>query len=261
MPKGPQDSPSFVAEGVGPESCLIYSLKQPVFVFAIQIQYVYEGMDSKATFRAYWKGPGQEYGEERSFRMDLPKDWESGEKTLVIPVYAEVDQFRIHPDLQPAVFEVVEIALLVPPDAPPVAADPSGPIYSPGTRIEFARESGRDYLGTGWYEAEPEHRWSGREASVRFRLEEVRPLRLRLMASAYGGQRVVVRLNGQTVGNWRMEDGPRELRELALPAGALRLKNILTFELPEARSPKSQGAGADERILGLQAEWMDLVPE
>src|SRR5262249_2978018 len=134
------------------------------------------------------------------------------------------------------------------------------PVYQPETRIHVAHESCRDYLGHGWYAPDRHSRWSMQEAAIKFRLEQVQPLRLRMMATTFSNQRIVVHLNGRTIGTLHSPGGPLRLMELPIPPDALQNSNTLTFALPEARAPKSAGEGDDDRILGFRVVWMKLTP-
>jgi hypothetical protein len=134
-----------------------------------------------------------------------------------------------------------------------------------GERIDFTRPLPLGLvLRNGWYDAEPDRRWCGREAVVLFRLEEAdraHAWHLRMAAATFGLQPIVVDLNGQTVATLSGKDGPPEMMEIELPSAALREYNVLTLVLPEARSPRSVGAEADERVLGLGVAWVEFVEE
>ena len=71
-------------------------------------------------------------------------------------------------------------------------------------------------------------------------------------------QRVRIRLNGQPVGELSVDaPAPREY-QLALPAGGLQAKNVLTFDLPDATSPAALNDGQDLRLLGIALQWIEL---
>src|SRR5262249_18801769 len=144
-----------------------------------------------------------------------------------------------------------EIVLLVP-----------VPLYSPGDRIVPSQVASDVYLRGGWHErGKEEIRWSSEEAVIEFSLTTTQLLHLRMMANTYQfEQPVIVRLNGQTVGTLRGDGGPLRLMELAMPSEAVHEDNTLTLVMPEATSPRKLGVGDDERTLGLQVAWVELVP-
>jgi hypothetical protein len=136
------------------------------------------------------------------------------------------------------------------------------PVYQPGTRLELGQESGRPYLGPGWYDADqdyPHLRWSAANAEIKFRLEQVQPLQRKVMAATFQPQRVIVSLNGKAIGTVYHGGGPLRLFELTIPPGTHQQQNTIAFELPEARSPKSIG-GDDDRVLGVRVAWIKLAP-
>jgi len=99
----------------------------------------------------------------------------------------------------------------------------------------------------------------GHKASIRFGLDEVRPLVLGLEVETVGRQRLTVELNGVRL--WEgTGDGAWVKGALSLPAAALRPDNEIVFLLPDAHSPKSVGLGQDERVLGLAARWIRFDP-
>jgi hypothetical protein len=140
------------------------------------------------------------------------------------------------------------------------AAAPAGPVYRPGTRVDFRLTAARPYLHSGWYPAEPLYRFSRREAAVQFRLEQVQPLRLQMEANTFGDQRIGIRLNGREAATFRGSGGPLEVFEADLPRDAIAANNTLEFLLPDAKSPRSVGEGEDARVLGVGIQWMELTP-
>ena len=137
---------------------------------------------------------------------------------------------------------------------------PDVPIYLPGTRIDFTKDSPKAFLEGDWYPREDGWKWCAAEATLRFKLELARPLRLRMMSTTFGKQRVVVGLNGREITAFEQNSEGLELIEFDLPSEVLAASNTLTFALPDARTPKSVGLNEDERILGLGIAWMELVP-
>ncbi len=138
---------------------------------------------------------------------------------------------------------------------------PSPPV---GVRLAMDGRDVEAFLGPGWGEAEPKFQvrsTRGKRASLRFGLDDVRPLALSLLAETVGRQRVAIELNGVRL--WQgTGDGTWVSAAVGLPAAALRPDNDLVFLLPDARSPKSVGLGGDERVLGLAVRWIrfDAAP-
>jgi hypothetical protein len=133
------------------------------------------------------------------------------------------------------------------------------PVYHPGDRIDFAKDSSWPYLGNDWHEPEDWGRWSGATGTIRFRLEQVQSLRLRLNARTLGMQKVVIGLNGRDLKAFHGSD-ESSLTEYDIPKEAVAEDNLLTFTLPDARSPKSVGPSEDFRILGVGINWIEFVP-
>jgi hypothetical protein len=132
-------------------------------------------------------------------------------------------------------------------------------VYRPGTLIDLSQASSAAYLAGAWYGPEEGGQWTGRHASVRFRLERPQPLQLRMMVSTLGTQRIVVCLNGREV-NTVPENEQPDLVQVDLPPDAIAESNTLALILPDAKSRKSVGMGDDDRIIGAAIAWIELVP-
>jgi hypothetical protein len=132
-------------------------------------------------------------------------------------------------------------------------------------RIDFSRKSADPYLWYGWTEHGGERRWSeGDEATIVFSLDSIADahLLMRLAPFIVGGkpneQRISMKLNGQLLENLTLKDpSPREYSRI-LPKELLQRNNILTFELPDARSPKELNLNDDERKLALGVYWLEI---
>jgi hypothetical protein len=132
------------------------------------------------------------------------------------------------------------------------------PMYQPGTPIDFTQVSSVAHLRDDWQGPEAWGRWSGRVASVKFRLERVQPLRLRMMARTL--QRTVVRFNGREVQTLPGNAQTLELIAIDLPADATAEYNTLQLTVLDAQSPRSLGSGEDTRILGVGIASMEFAP-
>jgi hypothetical protein len=144
---------------------------------------------------------------------------------------------------------------------PPPRVFPSGE-----GRVEFGSPEAERYMWYGWGKREEGLRWSdGKEAALVFASDQQEDitLKIRLGALVVTGrheQRVSISLNGQPLQTLLLrEDGAREYA-LLLPKEVLRGRNVLTFGLPDAVSPKSLGQSDDTRILAIAIYWMEFQP-
>lgn len=153
--------------------------------------------------------------------------------------------------------------------------EPQFPSYTYGTRLDFGIEAADKYaeapdkyLWYGWSGRERISRWTNSGvATITFGLAKIETstLRLRLAPFLVSGklesQRANVHLNGQPVASLTLTDrAPRDI-EIVLPAGALRDKNVLAFHLPDAASPESLNVSEDMRLLGINVQWIEIVPQ
>lgn len=131
-----------------------------------------------------------------------------------------------------------------------------------GQRLAMDGQEVEGLLGRGWGQGEPAlglRSTRGHSASIRFGLDEIRPLVLTVEGETVGRQRLAVELNGVRL--WAgTGDGARFTGSLALPTKALRSDNELVFLLPDAHSPKSVGLSMDDRVLALDLRWIQFKP-
>ena len=139
------------------------------------------------------------------------------------------------------------------------------PVLAAGQRIDFGKEKGRRFQYEGWQESEPQWCWSSeRRATLIFAAEGPAPQTLRLRFAPYvlgtrlTQQRVIIRLNGQPVGDLIAKGAEPQDYRFPLPAGAWLPKNRLTFDLPDATTPISLNDGRDQRLLGIQLCWIEF---
>jgi hypothetical protein len=132
-------------------------------------------------------------------------------------------------------------------------------------RINFASPESDKYLWYGWSWNEPEIRWSdGREAAVIFALNETSNavLQIRMGPFLFPGkvdeQSVSIAINGQPIEHLVLKDDGIRTYSLTVSKDILKNKNILTFNLPDAASPKTLRVSGDLRKLGVKVEWMQL---
>src|SRR5258706_1663094 len=132
-------------------------------------------------------------------------------------------------------------------------------------RSDFSRKSADLYLWYGWSENGGEYRWSeGDQATVVFGLDNIADAQLLIKFTPFivGGkaneQRISIKLNGQLLETLTLKDpSPREYSR-TLPKELLQQNNVLTFELPDAVSPKELNLNDDERKLALGVYWLDI---
>jgi hypothetical protein len=143
--------------------------------------------------------------------------------------------------------------------------DPEFPAYSFGRRIDFSSVVAEGYLWYGWSGAEPSSRWTNRgEAAIVFSVGAVRACVLHLNLApflappALVSQRVQLKLNGKPLATVEFsQPQPREY-QFELARDLLRKDNVLSFDLPDAQSPKSMGVSEDGRLLGINVQWMQI---
>lgn len=146
---------------------------------------------------------------------------------------------------------------------PPLPAD-----FPPAnSMIDFREPAADKHLWYGWSQSEGEFRWTDEsEAAVIFEADDLGYTQLRIAAAPFLGsgkiprQRLIVSLNGQSLGNLELRAQAPQEYALALPPGVLQRKNILRLALPDATSPRSLGQGVEQRPLGVAARWMRLQP-
>jgi hypothetical protein len=137
--------PPGTATCTGKDPSLLFALPKSEWVYAIRIRYSMDGPPPPAEFQAYWrKGDTQPFREaERTWSAKLPVDPEqmllidrtakanssvgtqwtiptpaglTSEFEVIVPVDAEIDQFRIDPNNQPCIFTIRGMEILTRPD-------------------------------------------------------------------------------------------------------------------------------------------------
>jgi hypothetical protein len=135
---------------------------------------------------------------------------------------------------------------------------PEAPVSGPGTRIDFTKTSALVYLSRGWHGCEQDLQWSGPAACVKFRLNKVQPLQLRMMAKSLGPQRIIVSLNGKEIATRQFSGVDFELMEFDFPPIALAERNTLTLTFPDARGLPPRRKGKDNRTFGGGVRWLEF---
>lgn len=140
------------------------------------------------------------------------------------------------------------------------------PELQEGMKLIFSSRDVDKYLWYGWSSPEPEFRWTdGREATIAFRLESARNIRLLLKVAPFtvegkiDNQEVRLLLNDRPLKTLSLQAGGLRDLELDLPASFLATSNVLTFQLPNAASPEALGVGGDKRQLGIQVQSLAVI--
>ena len=138
-------------------------------------------------------------------------------------------------------------------------------LYAAGTRIDLSKAEADPFLFYGWSNREVTARWTERgRATLAFRLDRVEARTLRISLGPFlapgklNAQRAVIKLNDQALATLVLDEASFKEYTIALPAGVLKKENVLSFELPDAESPRSLGAGDDLRLLGINVQWIEF---
>ncbi len=133
-------------------------------------------------------------------------------------------------------------------------------------RVDFPSRDSWKYLWYGWSPPEPEIRWTeGKEAALVFRLDTIseKVLEMKLIPfvveNLHDEQRLNLTVNGRPLQTLVLTKNELRVYQVLLPKDVLQEKNILTFGLPDAASPKSMNVNADIRVLGVAVAWMRIV--
>jgi len=139
------------------------------------------------------------------------------------------------------------------------------PPYSVGTRIDFSKSEADRFLFYGWSNREATSRWTDHgRAVVAFKLDRVGATTLRISAGPFlapgklNAQHVTIKLNDRELATLVLTEAAFKEHTIPLPAGALQNENVLSFEIPDADSPRNAGAGEDYRLLGINVQWIEI---
>ena len=138
-------------------------------------------------------------------------------------------------------------------------------LYSIGTRIDLSQSEADRFLFYGWSDREATSRWTNRgRAIVAFRLDQSGGSKLRISLGPFlppgklNAQHVTIRMNNTELTTLLLTEATFNEYTIALPAGALQNENVLSFEIPDADSPRNVGAGEDFRLLGINVQWIEI---
>jgi glycosyltransferase involved in cell wall biosynthesis len=137
---------------------------------------------------------------------------------------------------------------------------------APVNRLAFASAAAEPFLWYGWSFAESESRWSdGDKAALTFSLAkpiamnatvELTPL---VESGRINAQRIEIFLNDIFIASFEFTDSVEQICQFALPVAAVRKRNVLTFNLPDAISPVWVGINTDVRRLAIRVNWIDFA--
>ena len=136
------------------------------------------------------------------------------------------------------------------------------PEYKPGTEITFGKkgDSG-SYEVKGWSYPEDGFTWTeGKTAELLLKTGKIdRDLKMKVVFTPYlqqgklDTQHVNISINGIKAGEWAITSPEKTEKEIKITCDNLKNENLkITFDLPDAASPKSLEANEDGRVLGLQ---------
>jgi len=144
-------------------------------------------------------------------------------------------------------------------------------LYSWGGKIEFGfMGNAQPYQTHGWSLPEDGFTWTeGKSASLTMPIAQAPSavvLKVNLMAFLVSGklprQRVLIEVNGEEVGQWKLNSGTFQDWTLLLPEKVFRGANsvTLTFKTPNSFSPAQLGLSRDGRVLGIAVRNIELYP-
>ncbi|MEQ8220731.1 MAG: hypothetical protein ABRQ37_00405 [Candidatus Eremiobacterota bacterium] len=136
------------------------------------------------------------------------------------------------------------------------------PEYKPGTEITFGKKGNSgSYEVKGWSHPEDGFTWTeGKTAELLLKTGKIdRDLTMKVVFTPYlqqgklDTQHVNISVNGIKSGEWAITSPEKTEKEIKITGDNLKKGNLkITFDLPDAKSPKSLEANEDARVLGLQ---------
>jgi len=160
----------------------------------------------------------------------------------IVPIDLEVNE-----DSRPLAlaFQEVVITELVP--------------YRFGELIEFGKQgNAEDYQSEGWHFPEDGFTWSSSKAELSIPILNIDSdivLKAIIKNCLLQDGRVNILLDGKKIGEWIMDRGIKQERTITITKDLITGSLLdITFEIPDAMSPKEMGLNNDERILGIAVE-------
>lgn len=134
--------------------------------------------------------------------------------------------------------------------------------YTLGTELSFAKDhaTANDFCLLGFSNNEENHTWTDRNiAKMKFLFhDDFENLLLKLNYSTYlSPERVLIYANDNLIEDY-LANGAEE-KEFIIPSEYIKEDElIITFEFPDAASPKSRGENSDSRLLGLAFKTLTI---
>ncbi len=135
-----------------------------------------------------------------------------------------------------------------------------------GRHVTFGSEAGRAFEWDGWSGSDADFCWTEESwATLVFAADDLTANHLHLDFGPYlhprqlRRQRIDIRLNDQPIASLTADRSDPHEYDFALPVGALRHRNVLTFRLPDATSPRAMRESQDDRTLGIALRWLELT--
>jgi len=132
------------------------------------------------------------------------------------------------------------------------------------TRIDFSTPGADKYLWYGWSKDDAGLLWADNDATLVFKLKNRNTQALHLNLSPFivpgklDSQSMKVTLNEQPLTTLTLRDSQPRVYSLTLSGDLLREKNVLSFEMPDARSPQMLGTGEDPSLRSFKLQWIEL---
>ncbi len=136
----------------------------------------------------------------------------------------------------------------------------------PVDRIDFRIPAVNDpYIKGFWQQPDAQSRWTvTRHVEIRTACNEKSPSELVFTAGAYliagklPKQRVVVKVNGNEVGQFELKQAGMLDYVAKVPAGLWNGNNLIELDFPDAQSPQALGLGNDPRQMGFALQTMTV---
>jgi hypothetical protein len=74
-------------------------------------------------------------------------------------------------------------------------------------------------------------------------------------------QKLMLKLNNQDLASWVLREPQAKIYSVLLPSSMLRVKNVLTLQLPNAIKPSSLKLNMDPQLLAISMQWMQLAQQ
>jgi hypothetical protein len=143
---------------------------------------------------------------------------------------------------------------------------PKPQVFPPANvHVECGLPSAEPYLWYGWRETGGSFRWTdGHESTVVFALDEISDVSLKIKLAPFivsqklERQRVTITLNNHPLQALTLTEADPQVYSFLLAHALLEQRNVLSFSLPDATSPKALQLNDDRSPLALAVHWIDI---